>query len=96
MTLFCKLSRKHYWCTPHRSEDHRLVQVCYECGAERPARELHTEKLPEGVHRTLATATRNLTGVAARPVGLERPESRRSDQRLAMGQTTLSRLTLVK
>ena len=36
MSFFCRLSRKHYWCTPHRSADKRLVQVCYECGAERP------------------------------------------------------------
>ncbi|MEW6127749.1 MAG: hypothetical protein AB1757_11990 [Acidobacteriota bacterium] len=43
MSFFCKLSRRHYWSTPHRSEDHQLVQVCYECGAERPARELHNE-----------------------------------------------------
>jgi hypothetical protein len=92
MTLFCKLSRKHYWCTPHRSQDHRLVQVCYECGAERPARELHTEELPEGVYRTLAAATMNLTGVVARPV----KQRRRSEQRVAVSQTTLSRLTLVK
>lgn len=96
MTLFCKLSRKHYWCTPHRSEDHRLVQVCYECGAERPARELHTEELPEGVHRTLATAMINLTGVVARPGQLARPPRRRSDTRVAIGQTTMNRLTLVK
>jgi hypothetical protein len=96
MTLFCKLSRKHYWCTPHRSEDQRLVQVCYECGAERPARELHNEKLPEGVHRTLASATMNLTSVVARPVRLERPQGRISDQRVALGQPVLTRLTLVK
>src|SRR5436190_23678489 len=96
MTLFCKLSRKHYWCTPHRSEDHRLVQVCYECGAERLARELHTEELPEGVHRSLAAAAINLTGIAAKPIARERPQRRRSGQRLAIGQTTLSRLTLVK
>ena len=43
MSFFCRLSRRHYWCTPHRSADNRLVQVCYECGAERPARELHKE-----------------------------------------------------
>jgi hypothetical protein len=96
MTLFCKLSRKHYWCTPHRTDDHRLVQVCYECGAERPARELHTEKLPDGVHRTLASATTNLTSVAARPVRPERPHGHRSDQRVALGQPAFHRLTLVK
>ena len=96
MTLFCKLSRKHYWCTPHRSEDQRLVQVCYECGAERPARELHTEKLPDGVHRTVATATWNLTGAIARPVKLERRQRRRTDQHIAISPSALNRLTLVK
>lgn len=96
MTLFCKLSRKHYWCVPHRADDHRLVQVCYECGAERAARELHTEELPEGVHRTLANAITNPTGIIARPVRMERSQPRRSDQRVALAQTTLSRLTLVK
>ena len=47
MSFFCRLSRRHYWCTPHRSEDHRLIQVCYECGAERPVRELHKESIDE-------------------------------------------------
>jgi hypothetical protein len=47
MSFFCRLSRRHYWCTPHRSEDHKLVQVCYECGAERPVRELHLERIDE-------------------------------------------------
>jgi len=96
MTLFCKLSRKHYWCTPHRSEDHRLVQVCYECGAERPARELHTEELPEGVHRTLATATTHLTQVVAKSGKLDRSRQRLSEAHRAIGQTALGRLTLVK
>ena len=94
MILFCKLSRKHYWCVPHRADDRRLVQVCYECGAERAARELHTEDLPEGAPHTLTTAT--LTGVKAKTARLERPQPRRSDQRVTIGQTTLSRLTLVK
>lgn len=47
MSFFCRLSRRHYWCTPHRSEDHRLIQVCYECGAERPVRELHKENIDD-------------------------------------------------
>jgi hypothetical protein len=72
------------------------VQVCYECGAERAARELHTEELPEGVHRTLATATTNLTSIGAKAAGRERSARWRSDQRVAIGQTALSRLTLVK
>ena len=43
MSFFCRLSRKHYWSIPHRNESQLLVHVCYECGAERPARELHME-----------------------------------------------------
>lgn len=92
MTLFCKLSRKHYWCTPHRTEDRRLVQVCYECGAERPARELHNETLPAGIDHTLAA--RNPAGVP-RLAKTERPLRHRNDQPV-IGQTVLSHLTLVK
>lgn len=43
MSLFCRLLRKHYWGAPHREADNRLVQVCYECGAERPASDLYNE-----------------------------------------------------
>ncbi len=46
-SFFCRLSRRHYWCTPHRSEDHRLVQVCYECGGERSVVELHKENIDD-------------------------------------------------
>ncbi|HEX8089244.1 MAG TPA: hypothetical protein VF762_10350 [Blastocatellia bacterium] len=29
-------NHSHYWGVPHpRSTDNRLIQVCYECGAER-------------------------------------------------------------
>lgn len=29
-------NHSHYWGVPHpRTRDNRLVQVCYECGAER-------------------------------------------------------------
>ena len=94
MTLFCKLSRKHYWCTPHRTEDRRLVQVCYECGAERPARELHNETLPAGIDRTRAV-TRNPVGVSLSIKG-ERHVRHRNDQHVGIGQTTLNYLTLVK
>jgi hypothetical protein len=92
MTLFCKLSRKHYWCTPHRSEDKRLVQVCYECGAERQARELHTEKLPDGVHRAMPKTTNDLTRAVGRSARAERPPR----PQIAIGPVALSRLTLVK
>jgi hypothetical protein len=58
MSLFCRLSRRHYWCTPHRSIDNRLVQVCYECGAERPVPELHHDV-------DLARQLRSLPGIQA-------------------------------
>jgi hypothetical protein len=29
-------NHRHYWGIPHdRPSDHRLIQTCYECGAER-------------------------------------------------------------
>lgn len=43
MSIFCRLLRKHYWGTPHRESNNKLIQVCYECGAERPASDLYNE-----------------------------------------------------
>ena len=45
MSFFCRLSRKHYWGIPHRNDEQLLVQVCYECGSEREAREIHKESI---------------------------------------------------
>ena len=45
MSFFCRLSRKHYWSIPHRNDEQLLVHVCYECGEERAARELHKEAI---------------------------------------------------
>ena len=56
MSFFCRLSRKHYWCTPHRSADGRLVQFCYECGSERPAQEFHDDFAAERLTLRLANA----------------------------------------
>lgn len=73
MSFFCRLSRRHYWCTPHRSSDKRLIQVCYECGAERPARELLDDLAPERLNHSLASAKSRLSrsvadaGMQARP-----------------------------
>ena len=57
MSFFCRLSRKHYWSLPHRDEEKHLVQVCYECGAERPARELHSEKIDLVMQNPTAAST---------------------------------------
>jgi hypothetical protein len=36
-------NHKHYWGIPHeRPHDKRIIQICYECGAERePKVDLH-------------------------------------------------------
>lgn len=97
MSIFCWLSRKHYWCTPHRSEDNRLIQVCYECGAERPARELHKEQVSLGpLARPLKVATdiapkRAVPRVVAQPATV----SNQSTEKIAVGQGS-RRFVIVK
>jgi hypothetical protein len=66
MSFFCRLSRRHYWCTPHRSSDKRLIQVCYECGAERPASELVDDLASERFNHKLASAKSQLVSGSAR------------------------------
>jgi len=57
MSFFCRLSGRHYWCTPHRSSDRRkLIQVCYECGAERPVLDLVDDLAVERLNQSLAAA----------------------------------------
>lgn len=37
----------HYWGIPHsRSTDNRLIQICYECGAERQVK-IELRRLPD-------------------------------------------------
>src|SRR5262249_33169358 len=93
MSFFCRLSRRHYWWTPHRSADNRLVQVCYECGAERPARELHTE---------LSFDRKSGPGAVPRPEITRRavprivPAQAAVAEPVAAGQVRLRRLLVVK
>lgn len=79
MSFFCRLSGRHYWCTPHRSSDKRLIQVCYECGAERPARELLDDLAPERLNHSVAAARSQM----ARASGGD--DSRKRDQVAAQG-----------
>ena len=98
MSLFCRLSGKHYWCTPHRSEDDRLVQVCYECGAERPARELHKEALLESKSASITTLIPNSKRRAAVPRPIIQqpvPVADTSRERVAVAQGS-RRLVIVK
>jgi hypothetical protein len=96
MTLFCRLSRKHYWCIPHRSADNSLVQVCYECGAERPARELHNEIWPNRINPTMVSTKTNLTNFAVqRSSDLASSQVIKENSRI-VGQQRERRFTLVK
>lgn len=51
-------SHRHYWGIPHeRSADKRIIQTCYECGAEREVKvELHASLVAqdEGSQSTAA------------------------------------------
>jgi len=82
MSFFCRLSGRHYWCTPHRSADHRLVQVCYECGAERPARELLDDLAPERLNHSLASARNQMARASAALID----DSEKRDQEAAHGR----------
>jgi predicted nucleic acid-binding Zn-ribbon protein len=96
MSFFCRLSRKHYWCVPHRSADKRLVQVCYECGAERLAHEFHDDFAAERLNQALASArTEALKLSSSRPS--EHPSiSPAKRERIAVGEERSRKFLLVK
>jgi hypothetical protein len=94
MSFFCRLSRKHYWCTPHRSADRRLVQVCYECGAERPAHEFHDEFAAERLNQSLILARMEVAKLGTPLRGGQSPSA--SEERLAAGQGGSRKFLLVK
>lgn len=96
MSFFCRLSRKHYWCTPHRSAAHgRLVQVCYECGSERPATEFHDDFASERLVHRLAAAKNEVAKFSSLPEMEHRDDS--SDrERIAVGQNIGRKFRLVK
>lgn len=96
MKFFCRLTRRHYWCTPHRSAENRLVQVCYECGAERLVRELHEEIFTEKVNHSLAVAKSSLASLMAQRIDEEPPQRMISEVRLAASQGHARKFTLVK
>lgn len=96
MTLFCRLSRKHYWCIPHRSADNRLVQVCYECGAERTARELHTEIWPNRNNQTRVSTKPNLAAFTGQRLSDMASSQVIKENSRVIGQAGERRFTLVK
>lgn len=96
MSLFCRLSRRHYWCTPHRSSDKRLVQVCYECGAERPAREFHDDFAAERLNHSLATGRAEAARFSSPRMTDESSKATASQERIAVGQARGRKFLLVK
>jgi hypothetical protein len=96
MSFFCRLSRKHYWCIPHRSADNRLVQVCYECGAERPAREFHNEIAGERYNQAVASARSEMMRMSSRRIDDEPPQRMATQERIAVGEGRVRKFSLVK
>lgn len=96
MSFFCRLSRKHYWCTPHRSADKRLVQVCYECGAERPAREFHDDFAAERLNHSLASARTEAVKLSRRRVIDDASNSSVNTEQIAVGQTRARKFLIIK
>ena len=94
MSFFCRLSRRHYWCIPHRSSDKRLVQVCYECGAERPARELQDDFAAERFNHSLAVAKTQVAKISSQLLGDD--SSSASQERIAVGQHRAAKFVLLK
>jgi hypothetical protein len=96
MSFFCRLSRKHYWCIPHRSADNHLVQVCYECGAERPVRGFHNEIADERFNRAVVSARSDLMKLSSRRIDDEPPQRMAANNRIAVGQNRIRKFSLVK
>ena len=97
MSFFCRLTRRHYWCTPHRSAaDNRLIQVCYECGAERLASELSNEISTEWLKHSIASAKAELANLPIKH-SAERSAARpASPEPVAVGQRATGKLFVVK
>jgi len=96
MSFFCRLSRKHYWCTPHRSADKRLVQVCYECGAERKVQEFHDEVAAERLNQSVTSARAEVARLSAPRLNEQSSTDPMSRERFAVGQAHSRKFLLVK
>jgi hypothetical protein len=97
MSFFCRLSRKHYWCTPHRSAAHgRLVQVCYECGSERPATEFHDDFALQRLNLRFEAAKTEAVKFSSLRVMEEPAEGSSGRERIAVGEHRRRKFLLVK
>lgn len=96
MSFFCRLSRRHYWCTPHRSADKRLVQVCYECGAERPVSGFQDDFAIERFNHSVASAKAEAAKISSSRMVEEPAQASASQERIAVGQGRASKFLLIK
>ena len=96
MSFFCRLSRKHYWCTPHRSADGRLIQFCYECGAERPSQEFHDDLAAERLTLRLRLAKTEAAKISSAYLTEEPSHVSAEVEAVAVGQHRARKFTLVK
>jgi hypothetical protein len=87
MSIFCRLSGKHYWSVPHRETDRRLVQVCYECGAERTLREFHDDFAIERLKQSLNSARSEVAKLST---------ASSTQDRIAVGEVRVRKFLLVK
>lgn len=93
MSIFCRLSGKHYWSVPHRETDRRLVQVCYECGSERTLREFHDDIATERLNQSLSSARSEVAKLSTGPL-MDGFSS--NDDRVAVGEVRVRKFLLVK
>jgi hypothetical protein len=96
MSILCRLSRKHYWCVPHRSAENRLVQVCYECGAERPTPGFNNDIAAERFNKAVASAQSDLVKMSSHRIDDEPSQRAVAQERMAVGQGRARKFSLVK
>ena len=97
MSFFCRLTRRHYWCTPHRSAaDNRLIQVCYECGAERLASDFSNEISTEWLKHSMASAKAELANLPTKHSAERSVAHSTTPEPVAVGQRHTGKLFVVK
>jgi hypothetical protein len=72
-----------------------LVQVCYECGAERPARELHNEIAAESLNHSIASARIEVARLSEQQ-SAETYQRQSAPEKIAVGQRRTRRFIVVK
>ena len=72
-----------------------MVQVCYECGAERPARELHNEIAAESLNHSIASARIEMARLSEEQ-SADIYQRRIAPEKIAVGQGRTRRFIIVK